>query len=189
MTIEASMVGSLDKLPLFYNKIESNVNSLRLNPNLGLQFNWNDIVDLGVKYSPSFISNQYSNTKFEKTKIFTQNMNLQFIIRSPNKIVFESYLNYRYNSQVALGLPKENIAWNAAVSKLIFKEDRGQIKFSIYDLLNRNNNFSRIINANSIIDSRTNVLQRYVTLTLIYNVRPAGRTKEKIGGRQSILRF
>ncbi|HVZ25229.1 MAG TPA: hypothetical protein VG842_04215, partial [Sediminibacterium sp.] len=105
------------------------------------------------------------------------------------KLVWETSLAYNYISNLAPGLPKSNLYWNAALTLLMFKEDKGQLKLAVYDILNRNNNVNRYINGNAIYDSRTNVLQRYFMLTYSYNIRSMAGQKSKVGGKQSIFFF
>jgi hypothetical protein len=102
--------------------------------------------------------------------------------------VWETNLAYRYNSQVAPGLPKSNVLWNAAVTLLMFKGDVGLLKLSVYDILDRNNGFSRYTSQNQIIDQQTNVLKRFGELSFTYNIRNMGAPK-KVGGRDRLFMF
>ncbi|HEX8314509.1 MAG TPA: hypothetical protein VF609_05940, partial [Flavisolibacter sp.] len=100
----------------------------------------------------------------------------------------ETNVGYRFNSEVAPGLPKDNLLWNAAVTLLMFKGDVGFLKLSVFDLLNRNNGFFRFANGNQITDQQTNVLQRYGALTFTYNIRNMLAPK-KVGGKEQLFRF
>jgi hypothetical protein len=35
--------------------------------------------------------------------------------------------------------------WNASVAKQLFKNNRGEIKLSVYDMLNQNTSFNRFV--------------------------------------------
>jgi hypothetical protein len=102
--------------------------------------------------------------------------------------VWETNVAYRSNSQVAPGLPKTNLLWNAAVTLLMLKNDAGQLKLSVYDILDRNNYYSRYATQNSIVDMQSNVLNRYALLTFTYNIRNVGAPK-KVGGRDRMYFF
>jgi hypothetical protein len=73
----------------------------------------------------------------------------------------------------------------------MFKEDKGQLKIAVYDILNSNNNAARLVNGNLITDSRSLVLQQYFMLTYSYNIRSLAGQKTKVGGNQQngLLRF
>lgn len=188
-TVETGLYGGLGKIPMYYNKVMSDVTRITAGPSLGLSFNWDDVVEFTQRYAPSYIRNSYSNAIFSNTDAITQSLFGEIIVRMPKKLVWESNVSYRYNNQLAPGIPKDNIYWNAALSLLMLKEDKGQLKLSVYDILNRNNSVFRLINANTIVDNRSNVLQRYFTLTFTYNVRAMGAAKQKVGGKQSLFMF
>jgi hypothetical protein len=114
----------------------------------------------------------------------------EFIVRLPKKLVWETNLAYRYTSNLAPGLPKTNIYWNAALTFLMFKEDKGQLKLAVYDILNSNNNALRFVSGNLITDSKSMVLQRYFMVTYSYNIRSLAGQKTKVGGNQGgMFRF
>ncbi|MFT6037118.1 MAG: hypothetical protein ACI9XJ_002708, partial [Marivirga sp.] len=54
------------------------------------------------------------------------------------------------------------------------KENRGQLKLSVYDLLNQNNSISRVVTDAYVEDTQTNILQRYYLLSFTYNLRRFG---------------
>jgi Tfp pilus assembly pilus retraction ATPase PilT len=82
-----------------------------------------------------------------------------------------SDFDYTYNSGRAAGYNTSVPLWNASVSKLLFKKQNGELKFSIYDLLNQNVAVTRTVTNNSIQDVQSNVLQRYFSITFTYNLR------------------
>jgi hypothetical protein len=188
-TVDARFNGGINRGPIFFNNVQSTTTSVSMSPSLGLSFNWHDVVEFSPRYAPYFSKYYYSNTDFPTTDVVTNNVTGEFIVRMPKKIVWESNITYRYNNQVAPGLPKDNVYWNAAISLLMLKEDKGQLKLAVYDILNRNNGYYRYINANAISESRYNVLQRYVSLTFTYNVRALGAQKQKVGGKQNLFLF
>ena len=95
---------------------------------------------------------------------------------------------YRYNNQVAPGLPKSNLLLNAGLTYLFLKDDRGQLKISVFEILNRNNGYYRYASQNYILDQQSNVLQRYGLLTFTYNIRNMGAPR-KLGGRDRMFLF
>ncbi len=104
----------------------------------------------------------------------------------PKHIVWESSLDYTYNPQVAAGIQKSAYRWNAAVNLLFLKQDKGQLKLSVYDLLNQNISVNRSVRENFIQDTETIILRRYFLLTFTYNIRNFGG---KVGGKDRLLMF
>ena len=68
-----------------------------------------------------------------------------------------------YNASVPL--------WNASLSKLLFKNQSGELKIAIYDILNQNVSVSRTVNANYVVDQQSTVLKQYFSVTFAYNLR------------------
>jgi hypothetical protein len=179
---------NFDKRKLIVNNQVSTVSSFSFGPNLNVSLNWNDIVEFKPMYSPGISRTSYTDPSYANLKVITHYLENELIIRWPKKLVWETNVGYRYNSQVAPGLPKDNLLWNAAVTLLMFKGDVGFLKFTVFDLLNRNNGFFRYANSNQITDQQTNVLQRYGALTFTYNIRNMGAPK-KVGGKDQLFRF
>lgn len=179
---------NFDKRKLMVNDQVSTVTSFSFGPNLNVSLNWNDIVEFKPMYSPGISRTSYTDPSYTNLKVITHYLENELIIRWPKKLVWETNVGYRYNSQVAPGLPKDNLLWNAAVTLLMFKGDVGFLKFTVFDLLNRNNGFFRYANSNQITDQQTNVLQRYGALTFTYNIRNMGAPK-KVGGKEQLFRF
>jgi hypothetical protein len=179
---------NFDRRKLIVNDNVSTASNLQVGPNLNLNFNWNDKVEMRPMYSPSISRTRYTDPSFRNLQVFTHYIENELIVRMPKKLVWETNIAYRYNSEVAPGLPKENLLWNAAVTLLMMKDDVGMLKLSVFDILNRNNGYFRYTSQNNITDQRTNVLQRYAALTFTYNVRNMGASK-KVGGRDRLFFF
>jgi hypothetical protein len=179
---------NFDRRKLIINNNVSTATSFSFGPNVNLSLNWNDIIELKPMYSPGISRTRYTDPTFKNLQVVTHYVENELIIRWPKKIVWETNVGYRFNSEVAPGLPKDNLLWNAAVTLLMFKGDVGFLKLSVFDLLNRNNGFFRFANGNQITDQQTNVLQRYGALTFTYNIRNMLAPK-KVGGKEQLFRF
>ncbi|HZV68966.1 MAG TPA: outer membrane beta-barrel protein [Saprospiraceae bacterium] len=62
----------------------------------------------------------------------------------------------------------------ASISRFILPKDRGQIKLSIFDVLDENRGLSRNSDINYIEEIRTNSIGRYVMLSFVYSIKGAG---------------
>lgn len=182
---DLGLSGNFNTSPMLFNDVMSETSTYGLYPNLRLNFNWHDVVEFNPSMGVNLRKTTYTSSIYPTTDYTGQNLQGEFIVRLPKKLVWETNVAYNYISNLAPGLPKSNVFWNAAVTLLMFKEDKGQLKFAVYDILNRNNSVYRYINGNAIIDSRTNVLQRYCMLTYSYNIRSLAGQKSKVGGKQS----
>jgi hypothetical protein len=78
---------------------------------------------------------------------------------------------------------------NGSLEQQLFKKKNGIIRLSAYDLFKQNSNISRSVNANSIVDTRTNRLTRYFILTFTYRLQKfagqsmgPGMNMQRMGG-------
>ncbi|MES2331511.1 MAG: TonB-dependent receptor [Bacteroidota bacterium] len=181
---DVSLSANISSTPLMFNNILSRTNGYLVTPSTRLTFNWHDVVEFNPTASVNFRKNTYTSPQFTATDYTTQYFSGEFIVRLPKKFVWETNLAYRYTSNLAPGLPKTNVYWNAALTLLMFKEDKGQLKLAVYDILNSNNNALRFISGNLITDTKSTVLQRYFMLTYSYNIRSLAGQKTKVGGNQ-----
>src|SRR6185369_6969064 len=60
---------------------------------------------------------------------------------------------------------------NGGIGKKLFKEQNGEIKLSVFDLLNQNSSVSPTVTDTYIDDLRTQVLKRYIMLLFTYNLK------------------
>ncbi len=157
-------------------------------PRITARINWKDIFEMRNEYSLNSENVTYSTDDFKNIRNTTRNFENEIVIRWPKRIIFESNLFYRHNKNIAAGLPANNLLWNVAANLLFLKGNKGQFRLSVYDILNRNNSYSRFINQNYITDIQTNILKRYSLLTFIYNFNNIGNPK-KIGGKESLFLF
>jgi len=179
---------NLNRSKLLVNSNMSTATTTGFGPSLNIGLNWNDIVEFRPQYSPSINSTKYTDPAFKNIRSVTQYTEAELIVRWPKKFVWESIVGYRYNDQVAAGAPKTNLLWNAAVTFIMLKDSKGLLKLSAYDILDRNNGFSRNTSQNQILETQTNVLKRYLHLSFTYNIRNMGVPK-KIGGKDRLFMF
>ncbi|HQX72947.1 MAG TPA: outer membrane beta-barrel protein, partial [Chitinophagaceae bacterium] len=78
--------------------------------------------------------------------------------------------------------------WNASISKQMLKFNRGELKFSARDLLNRNVGISRNTNNNYIEDSRVLTLRQFFLLSFTYSLSKTGLNNTGGGGMRVIAR-
>ncbi|MBX3257487.1 MAG: outer membrane beta-barrel protein [Chitinophagaceae bacterium] len=171
---------------IILNEKRSVTDNISLNPGLNISFNWQDKFEWRQNYGLGWNKAYYRNNGFPGLNVLTHNSGSEIIVRMPKHWVWESSVNYLYNPQVSPGIQKSALRWNAAVNFLFLKEDKGQLKLSVYDLLNQNITVYRQVSENYINDVETNILRRYIMLTFTYNIRNLGG---KVGGKERLFMF
>jgi hypothetical protein len=185
-TLGMSMNFSYVRTLILINNLRGYGQTLNLNPRLEARVNLNDKFEFNETFSIGTRSSRYENNLFQNLNYFTRSSRTGAVLRMPKKLVWEATFDYSYNSNVAPGLRKDVGRLNAAVTYLFMKNDRAQLKLSVFDLLDQNISTYRSIRENLIEDYQTVVLRRYGLLTFTYNIRNFGG---KVGGTNSIIRF
>lgn len=185
-SLRTFMSGEYGRYIVIVNQARGSQKNWRLSPNLSWAFNWKDKFEFNQRYGIGWNKTRNANPFFQDLEVISHNSSSEVVVRMPRHWVWESSIDYTYNQQIAPGLQKSNTRWNAAVNFLFLKDDQGQLKLSVYDLLDQNISISRSTRENYIQDNQTSVLKRYFLLTFTYNIRNFGG---KVGGRGQLFRF
>ena len=77
---------------------------------------------------------------------------------------------------------------NASLAKQLFKSKKGELKLSVFDILNQNVSVTRNASDNYVEDVRTNVVQQFVMLSFTYNINRMGGKNMPAPGNQGSRR-
>ena len=170
---------------LIFNNVNSWQATVNFNQWAGLNLNWNDRFEWNTSYSLGYNFTRYNSPAFKNLEVINHGWENEFILRLPKHFIWETNFMYGYNGGIPAGLPKNVIRWNAAVNYMMFKNEQGVLKLSVFDILKRNNSINMFTNRNMITTTRNNVLAQYFMATFTYNIRPA--VKKKVGGERLFL--
>ncbi len=138
-----------------------------------LSSNISEKIDFTLSSNSSY--NNVSNTlqTVSSTDYFSQGTRLRLNWIFGDGIVFRSTVRHTYNSGLTDGFNQNFALWNLEVGKKVLKK-KGEIKFTIFDLLKQNQSIQRSINGSYIEDSQTQILTQYFMLTFTFNIRSFG---------------
>lgn len=154
---------------------------------LNFNFNWDDKFEFTNRYSIYGSRIDYDDNAFRDVRVTTKNVTAEVVVRAPKNWVWESSIDYRHNPIVSPGIAKDIFRWNAGLNFLFLKEQKGQLKLFVYDILKQNTNSFRMVAENFIQDTNAKTLTRYFLLTFTYNIR---EFKEgKVGSNKSLFYF
>jgi hypothetical protein len=155
----------------FLNGARNDITSAAVGPNLSLEY-----TRLGIHLNASvtFNSARYSLQSSLNTTYMQQNYGVELNTNLPFKLFLHQEFNYMLNTGGTGNYNSSIPLWNASLSKYVFKNDRGEFKFSVMDLLNRNTGVTRSVEQGSILDQRYNVVQRYFTVGFTYSLQRSG---------------
>ncbi len=129
-----------------------------------------------TNYQKSFV--EYSvNKEFNQTFSVFKNITY-FRWKITKEFTFSTDFDYTYyqSSRLTTNLKAIPI-WNIAVKHLFLKNNRGELMFSVQDILKRNIYLSQRSDENFFEIDRSNTLSRYFLLTFTYTVRNQGGKK------------
>jgi hypothetical protein len=131
--------------------------------------------------------NQSTNTAsgFATTQYFNQMSTGSLNLILGEKWVFQTDLVHNYYSGLSDGFNQNYFLWNMSLGRKFLKDNRGDLRFKVYDLLNQNTSISRNVTPAYIEDVQTVVLQRYIMAIFTYDIRNFGEApKEEEGSRR-----
>lgn len=150
------------------NGVEGWQNGKSYGVNQGGSVNWNDKVELNVGAGYNFSNVFYDYGTYQRVNTSNFNSNNNITIHWPAKIIWETKQDYIYNSQVGPGIQKGINVVSSSVALQMLKKDRGEIKFTAYDIFDQNVSVYHYTSDNNNYDIQNNTLKRYFLLTLTY---------------------
>ena len=120
-----------------------------------------ELLILDQKHFLHYLNNQYL--------VQTSKIKYDWIV--PLGITFRTQLQHQEFIGLSDLLNNRVLLWTAGVGKQVFKNKRGEVQLSMYDILGQNNNVAQNFYDSYYEETNSNVLTRYVMLSFSYNIR------------------
>jgi hypothetical protein len=186
-SLEMRSTVGYNKTKQFINRAENTIRTLSMGPEVRLDMNPGEKLSLAVGAGYAFNNAKYSLESSQNNNYLSQQYEASVEWQLPKNFFFATEFTYTINSQRAAGFNTNVPIWNASVSKQFMKYNRGEIKLSTNDLLNRNTGISRTANQNYIEDKQVNTLRRFFLLSFTYSLTKSGLNNGN-GGMRMIMR-
>jgi len=162
---------SLNKTPGLINDEANTSNNRTIGAGLSLSSNISEYVDFTISTRSSF--NNATNTiqTGADSKFLNQTSKVKFNVILPKGIVFRTNIAHQLFTGLSDGFDDDYFLWTAGIGKKVFKNQRGEITLSVFDILQQNQSITRDVTETYIEDLRSKVLQRYIMLSFAYNFR------------------
>ncbi len=156
------------------------------NTTLGETLSWTtnlkDNFDMNLSSATTYNISRNSLQPTLNLNYYTEVVSTEITYYTKSGWLLATDFDYTYNGSRPAGYNSSVPLLNPAIAKQIFKNKQGEIRLSVFDLLNQNVSVSRTITSNYIQDSKTNVLTRYAMLTFTYNLRKFAGQGQKMPG-------
>ena len=162
------------------NGSENNTYNSTIGETIGWTMNLNEKFDMNLHASSTYsIIKNTINTQ-TNSNYYTNSLWAEPTYTFKGGWVFSNDFTYTFYTGRTSGYNFSVPLWNAYISKLMFKNQNGELKFALYDILNKNQNVTRTTTNNSVADVQNNVLKQYFSITFSYNLR-------KFAGQQAAI--
>ncbi len=159
------------RTPSLINGRTNTANTYTTSGGFVLSSNISPNVDFTLSYNANY--NMVENTLQPNlnNNYFSQTTGSRFSFIFLNNWVVRSDISHWMYRGLGDGFNQDFVLWNMNFGRKLFNNNLGEITFSVFDLLNQNDNIIRNVSDTYLEDLRTNQLTRYFMLTFTYNLR------------------
>lgn len=170
---------------LFVNTLENNVNRIMGSLGLTLENRNKEKIDMavGARYSPTLT--RYDISVEQNQDFLNQNYYADVSVNLGEKWLFTTNFDYTLYAGDAFSEDASIALWKASVTRYFFKNRRGQLRLTAFDILNQNQGINRTSTFNYVEETRVTTLSRFLMMTFTYNLSAFGEPK---GGNVMISR-
>lgn len=181
-TVNISSNMGYSKTKQFINTAPNTIGTVMLGPSVRFDLSPSDKLDMSLNGGVNYYKTTYSLQAALNTSYFSQQYEGEINWQLPASFYLTTSFTYTINSQRAAGFNTRVPLWNAAFSRQFLRFNRGELKLSVFDLLDQNVGISRTSNQNYIEDSRVKNLQRFFMLSFTYSLSKNGLSRGMTGG-------
>ncbi len=165
------------------NGSRNNIHNISYSPRASLDYNYKDKLDISTEAKVSYNTTKYSLAPSLNNDYWQQQYSFEVNSTLPFGIGVNSDVTYTANTGRAAGFNTNATKWNADITKLVFKNKKGELKLSVNDILNENVGISRNANQNYVEDVTYKTLKRYYMVSFTYSLSKAFNS-----GQRAVMR-
>ncbi|MEM7104045.1 MAG: outer membrane beta-barrel family protein [Bacteroidota bacterium] len=173
---------------IFVNGTQNASNRLRTTLDISIENKNTELVEIGIGTNLSHNLTNYSDADNLNQNYFDQVYYIDAGVNFLKTWNLSSSFDYTIYGGEAFGSSETIPIWKASLSTFLLKNQKGELKFSASDLLNRNQGISRTSEFNYIEETSTRSLGRYFMVSFTYNISKFGARQgggiEVIDGRR-----
>lgn len=149
--------------------------------NLGavLASNISEYVDFNINYSANFSIATSTLESSENSNYFNHSAGFQLNLLSKKGWLFQNDISNQYYKGLSDGFNQSFWLWNMSAGKKFLKDQKGELKISVFDLLKQNRSIARTVTESYTEDVQNLVLRQYFMMTFSYRLRNFGTSARR----------
>ena len=160
--------------PIFLNDIEAHRNNYNGNIRATIENRKKEIIDWRVGGSYGYNVNNFGDDSRNNQSFSNQNLFADFTYNIKNSMSIQTGISVDFFSEEQFGESQTVPLWSASISKYILKDQRGELKLSVFDILNQNLGIERTNTLNYVENREIQTLSQYFMLSFTYAIKRAG---------------
>ncbi len=169
--LNLNLNAGITNIPSLINNVVSNTFNQNYGLGVVLSSNISDKIDFTISTESNYVLSVNSLNSELDNSYLVQTSKIKYDWIMPFGITFRTQLQHQEYFGLSDLLNNRVLLWTAGVGRQLFKNKRGEIQLSMYDILRKNNNVSQNFYDSYYEETNSNVLTRYVMLSFSYNIR------------------
>ena len=176
---------SYAKQPGMINNVENISNSYNYNLGAVLSSNISEYIDFNLSYAANINTVKNTIQPDLNNNYFTQSIGITANLLTKKGLFFQNDLSNESYKGLSDGFNQNYWLWNMAIGQKFLKNQMGELKLSVFDLLKQNKSITRDVTESYVQDQINQVLQQYFMLTFTYKLKTFGKGKPQTNERNS----
>ena len=171
INVNANTSVSYSKEPGYINGEFNNTDLVRLSQGFVMSSNVTPNLDFTLNASTNYNIVKYAILPETDNNYFNHRIRFKINVILPNDFFVSSQLSYTNYSSVRQGYNSKYAVLNASLGRYIFRNRKGEIKLSVFDALNEEDNIGIEETQSYIEYNKNSTIGRFYLLTFVYNFR------------------
>lgn len=165
--INLKLFGTYKNINSIQNGIDFTAKTNTIRPSVAVGYSYDKKIDLNLAYNYGMTNTKYDTDIYDDNDFFVQNVRFESSVYFLKNAFFSNKLSYRYNSKVGDDFDGAALFWNAGLGVQLWNE-KATLTLVGYDILGKNNGYSRTVTETAIRDVENKILEQYFMLTFVY---------------------
>ncbi|TDB62384.1 outer membrane beta-barrel protein [Arundinibacter roseus] len=174
---------TVTRLPGLINEQLNLSNNYALTQGIVLSSNISTNLDFTVAFNGNYNIVRNSLQPQLDNNFFSQNTSARVNWIFGKGFVLQTDLTNQSFRGLGEGFNQNFTLWNASVGKKFLKDNKGELKLTVFDILAQNNSISRNVTETFLEDVTSRVLTQYAMLTFTYTLRNFGKAPAPVEER------